>query len=54
MPYAGSAVTYPLASASSAQPNNPADLALDGTTSTFWVSGGPPRAMDRKRLPPRR
>lgn len=40
VPYEGSAVTYPLASASSSQPNFPPDLAVDGSTATFWVSGG--------------
>ena len=40
VPYEGSAVTYPLATASSSQPAFPPDLAVDGATSTFWVSGG--------------
>jgi hypothetical protein len=39
-PYAGSATTYPAATASSAQPNYPADNAVDGLAATFWVSGG--------------
>lgn len=40
VPYEGSAVTYPLATASSSQPGYPPGLAVDGLTSTFWVSGG--------------
>jgi len=40
VPYQGSAVTYPLATASSSQPAFPPDLAVDGSASTFWVSGG--------------
>ena len=39
-PYAGSAVVYPLATASSSQPNYPAGLAVDGDPGSFWVSGG--------------
>lgn len=40
VPYAGSAVTYPLATASSAQAAFPPDLTVDGSPATFWVSGG--------------
>jgi hypothetical protein len=40
VPYAGTAPAWPRATASSAQPAFPADLAVDGATSTFWVSGG--------------
>ena len=39
-PYEGSAITYPLASASSSQPGYPPDLAFDGSAASFWVSGG--------------
>ncbi|GIF74441.1 hypothetical protein Asi02nite_39590 [Asanoa siamensis] len=40
VPYQGSAPTFPTATASSAQPNYPAPLAVDGSTSSFWVSAG--------------
>jgi hypothetical protein len=40
VPYEGSAVNYPRAVASSSQRNYPADYVVDGSTSTFWVSGG--------------
>jgi hypothetical protein len=41
-PYAGSAPSEPraTATASSAQANNPASLAVDGNADTFWVSNG--------------
>ena len=38
--YAGSAISYPHAEASSSQPGYPATLAVDRSTATFWVSGG--------------
>jgi hypothetical protein len=40
VPYSGSAPTFPMATASSSQPAFPPDLAVDGSTATFWVSGG--------------
>jgi hypothetical protein len=40
VPYEGSAPAWPRATASSAQPAYPPDLAVDGSLATFWVSGG--------------
>lgn len=40
VPYSGSVQTYPAATASSSQPNYPADNVVDGQVETFWVSGG--------------
>ena len=40
VPYAGSALVFPHATASSSQPGFPPDSAVDGDVASFWVSGG--------------
>ncbi|MGN0065555.1 MAG: BNR-4 repeat-containing protein [Nocardioides sp.] len=40
-PYEGSAPSLPTVSASSAQPNHPAQFAADGRADSYWLSGRP-------------